>query len=357
MSSNLSLLSTSSSYVFCWNISLQEWNKVEEDRFLSLPLACVAPRDGIMSQFKLDVFPKGFHVRNGIRTIAAKLEDIHPEHKLEQIQIETAYRIRHNNCDWPMDMYSLRSYLSFHSDVYKEYDFQWLGESYKVGTVEDRALDGFISFEFEIRTFSAPRMMSKFSGSKEEIVKGFLAVNPADGDVKLVCDAKEFACHKFLLISQSPVFRAMFQMDSKEKEQNVVDIEDSTPEAVEEFVFYLYKGSLRRFYNYKSVEQMFGLLHLANKYQMNLLMNECMDVIMDMLDVDNVLKIFAVVGKIDHLPRHISDSIIAFMKKNIEVIVDKVDWSAFTSDHPSLVKDFILNMNQELKGSEDNNDM
>merc|ERR1719341_1153145 len=142
-------------------------------------------------------------------------------------------------------MLKSRSYFSFHSDVFKDFDGCWLGESYKVGTVEDRALNGFLTFEFEMRSFSAPRMMCKFSGSKEEMVKNFLTVNPEEGDVKLVCETKKFALHKFLLISQSPVFRAMFQVDSKEKEQNVVDIVDSTPEAIEEFVFYLYKGSLR----------------------------------------------------------------------------------------------------------------
>ena len=45
------------------------------------------------------------------------------------------------------------------------------------------------------------------------------------------------------------------------------------------------------------------------------------------------------------------------MKKNIKKIVDKEDWSAFLSDHPSLVKDFVLNIDQELNDIKDSKDM
>ena len=110
MSSNVSLLSTSSSYVVFWNISLQEWNKTAEDEYLSLPLGSVVPRDRLMCQFRLDVLPKGFQVKDSIGRISLSLEDIYPDrpdNSLEQIQIEMAYRFRHNNCDWPMDIFKI----------------------------------------------------------------------------------------------------------------------------------------------------------------------------------------------------------------------------------------------------------
>ena len=79
--------------------------------------------------------------------------------------------------------------------MFKELAY-WLEVSYEVGSVEDRVVDGFITFEFEIRTFSSPRMKFKFSGSKEEFVNNFQTINPDDGDVKLICETKEFPCHK-----------------------------------------------------------------------------------------------------------------------------------------------------------------
>ena len=89
---------------------------------------------------------------------------------------------------------------------------------------------------------------------------------------------------------------------------------------------------------------------------MDLLVDECLDVLMDMMDVNNILKIFAVVDKIDHLSGNASDLIIDFMKKNIKTIVEKEDWPSFTSDYTSLVKDFILNINEELNEIKDNKD-
>jgi len=40
--------------------------------------------------------------------------------------------------------------------------------------------------------------------------------------------------------------------------------------------------------------------------------------------------------------------VINFMKKNVEEVVENEEWAAFVSDHPTLVKDLLLNMNQEL---------
>ena len=193
-------------------------------------------------------------------------------------------------------------------------------------------------------------MKFKSSGSKEEFLNNFQTIDSADGDVKLICETKEFHCHKFLLISQSPVFKAMFQMESKEKEQNVVNIVDCAPEVVEEFVRYLYKGVMLS--SAKPLELMFGLLNLANKYQVDLLKAECVDVLMDMMDVDNVLRIFAVVDKIDP-QSDVNDMVIDFVKKNLKVIVKKEDWFSFLSDYPSLATDFVLNMHQELNDRKD----
>jgi len=350
MSNKACLKSTSSSNIFCWTISLEEWNKKAVGEFLSLRFVSNAPTGGKVIHWRLDIYPKGFKdLADGTRNIDLILGqldlDVDPDYDLGPFQIETAYRIRHEDSYWPIDMFNSRSYYQFHSDVFKKSpSWEWLRDSYQVGTVEDRAVDGLLTFEFEMRTYSAPRMKCKYSGSKHEMMnKTILSLDPEDGDVKLICEGKQFSCHKFLLTSQSPVFGAMFEMDSLENKKNEVVIVDSIPEAVEEFVLYLYRGWLIRMYN--DLDLMFELLNLANKYQMDFLMNECLDGLMDMMNVNNVLKIFAVVDKIGGSVTYL---IIDFMKKNIKNIVDKEDWPAFTSDHPNLVKDFILNMNEEL---------
>jgi len=75
-------------------------------------------------------------------------------------------------------------------------------------------------------------------------------------------------------------------------------------------------------------------------------MPSCMDYLMDIMAVDNVLKIFVVVDRYK-LGSHISNMVREFMKKNIAVLVDKEEWGDFVADL-SLVKDFILDINKEL---------
>merc|ERR1712192_106445 len=115
---------------------------------------------------------------------------------------------------------------------------------HEVGTVEDRAVDGFLTLEFEVRTDEASRMRFKSLRGNDAIVRNFLNIKPADGEVKLVSEGREIPCHKFLLMTQSPVFKAMFEMNSMEKETNTVKIVDCAPDAVEEFVMYPYRGTL-----------------------------------------------------------------------------------------------------------------
>ena len=139
----------------------------------------------------------------------------------------------------------------------------------------------------------------------------------------------------------------MFEMDTKEKAENVVNITDATPEAVQGFVGFLYNGILQQGALYsKDLEHIFGLLNLANKYQVGLLLTCCMDTLIDIMDVDNVLKIFAVVDKFE-LGYAITGMVTDFMKENIKVIVFKEDWPAFASEFPSLLTNFVLHINEE----------
>jgi len=339
---------TSSSNIFAFKISLEVWNQIPEGDYMSLPFATSALNQSQMKmiQWRLDVYPKGEAERDGTKYIEVYLVQEDPPTGLNigQFQIEAAFRFPSKGCDWP---FRARSFMGIHSSVLeKNHRNVLFGMTYEVGTVEDRAVDGILTLEFEMRTFEAPWSKFKYSRGSEEIVRNFLCVDSADGDVKLVSEGREIACHKFLLMTQSPVFKAMFEMNSKEKETNVVKIVDCSPDVVKEFVAYLYRGSLLK--GDKTAELMFGLSNLAQKYQINLLIDECVDVLINIMDVNNVLKIYAVVDKLD-LGINVADLIIDFMKNNIDVIVDKEDWSPFLSDYPSLMKEFVLNISQELK--------
>ena len=86
-------------------------------------------------------------------------------------------------------------------------------------------------------------------------------------DVKLICEREEYPCHKLLLISQSPVFRAMFAQDCIENSESSVAIQDCKSEAVQEFLFFLYHTKHQHHFNAEQLDLAFDFVHLASKYQ------------------------------------------------------------------------------------------
>jgi len=347
----------SSSYdMFSFKIPLEDWTILSEGEYLVLDVfETLVPPEGRRVKWGLSVYPKGEQNEENaeeMRYVEINLftcEDDGIKVDLGQFHMETAYRIRKPHAVGPLDMSNSNSFTSFHSKIFEFKKYVLLSSSYEAGSVEDRAENGFLTLEFEMRTFWNPhnRIKFQFSGIREEFLNNFEAVDSRLGDVKLISGGEEIACHKFLLVAQSPVFKAMFEMDSKEKEENVVNILDSTPDAVRSFVRFLYDGILRlATIYYKDHEHIFGLLNLANKYQVGLLVTCCMDTLINIMDVDNVLKIFAVVDKFE-LGYQITSMVIDFMKENIGVIIDKEDWPAFAIEYPSLLKNFVLNINEE----------
>eukprot|EP00092_Neocalanus_flemingeri_P035799 GFUD01038979.1.p1 GENE.GFUD01038979.1~~GFUD01038979.1.p1 ORF type:complete len:383 (+),score=79.93 GFUD01038979.1:54-1202(+) len=345
------------SSMFSWKISLEDWTELSEGQALRLGFESMIPPDGKKVMWTLKVCPKGMlgEERKNVVVILRFNKDDYDDkdEAMPQFQIETAYRIRKSCETRPMDMSKCRSLYSIHSSVFEKTHNIYLGESYPVNSVEHRAVDGFLTLEFEMKTHLAPKLQLLSTVCKQEFLSNFEQFYQEAGDVKIVCGGREFSCHKLLLTSQSPVFKAMFETDSKEKQENCVHIADCTPEAVDEFVFFLYFAMLRpTIYTSADLELLLGLVHLTSKYQVEMLMASCLDVLMDIMDVDNVLQIMVVVDKYD-IGGCVLEMVSDFMKANIAVIVNKEDWGEFFVNYPSLVKDFILNMNRELIHTKD----
>ena len=61
-------------------------------------------------------------------------------------------------------------------------------------------------------------------------------------DVTLTCSAREFRCHKAILVARSPVLAAMFEHDMKERQHNRVEIEDMDPDVMADMLRFIYMG-------------------------------------------------------------------------------------------------------------------
>ena len=85
---------------------------------------------------------------------------------IDKLQMEATYWIGgKSHCD--RDMSRSSRLEVFHSDVFKDLGGrQWLGENYAVGELDELGVEGFLTFEFEIRIHSASRRKFQFSGHK-----------------------------------------------------------------------------------------------------------------------------------------------------------------------------------------------
>ena len=63
-------------------------------------------------------------------------------------------------------------------------------------------------------------------------------------DIKIQCEGQSFDCHIAILAGRSPVFKAMFQSNMKEKETQKVAIDDFTPNVVAEMLNFIYMGTV-----------------------------------------------------------------------------------------------------------------
>ncbi len=103
-----------------------------------------------------------------------------------------------------------------------------------------------------------------------ETIKSLYNNDDAFSDLTIKCADETFKAHKVILVSQSPVFRKMFEIDMKEKRSDTVEISDLDPEVLSDLLAYLYTGNCP---NLSTLAK--ELMNVANKYQLPRLMAMC----------------------------------------------------------------------------------
>ena len=89
----------------------------------------------------------------------------------------------------------------------------------------------------------------------------FLVKGGHDGD-------KKIAAHKFLLAGTSPVFNRQFFGPMEEGTQEVKEVKDTTPEAFDTMINYIYRPPGEETFNLSTCPQkLFELFELAERYQ------------------------------------------------------------------------------------------
>ncbi|GIY22808.1 hypothetical protein CEXT_285101 [Caerostris extrusa] len=139
-------------------------------------------------------------------------------------------------------------------------------------------------------------------------------------DVKLRTGAETFPAHWFILSARSPVFRAMFQSDMKEKAQDCIHIEDADADTVRRLLLYMYTdecGDLQ----WESASLLYAA---ADKYQILSLKDECSFFLKANLDAANACEALMIADL--HHDEHLKSTTSEFILKHAKEIFKSDEW-------------------------------
>ena len=146
-----------------------------------------------------------------------------------------------------------------------------------------------ISLSFEFEHIEAPG--TYVPPDKEPTIKESIqnvCFSSEFSDIKIICEGKEFPCHKLILCLRSSVFKRMFSSDlkiSNAKDESTLTIEDVSADTMKTFLEFLYTDDL------KVNEINTKLLLVADKYDFKRLVNICVNHFGNIIDTKNAMEI------------------------------------------------------------------
>uniref|UniRef100_A0A0N4ZKS6 BTB domain-containing protein n=1 Tax=Parastrongyloides trichosuri TaxID=131310 RepID=A0A0N4ZKS6_PARTI len=152
-------------------------------------------------------------------------------------------------------------------------------------------------------------------------------------DCTIICQNQVFNTHKFMLATQSSVFRAMFShKNTKESLEECINIVDSTPSAVSKMIGYIYSADIP---GELDIEEAASLVQLAEKYDMEQMKILCEEKLIIQLSKSNVCSLlqFADTYNAELLQQACIEMISTFRK----TIMVSEDWFDMKKQYPSLI--------------------
>ncbi|KAF8771103.1 TD and POZ domain-containing protein 4 [Argiope bruennichi] len=148
-------------------------------------------------------------------------------------------------------------------------------------------------------------------------------------DVSLRAGTVSFPVHKLILSSRSPVFKAMFTKDMKEKTSTCIDIPDMDADTLHQLLFYIYENKLQKL----TWEMAANLFEAADRYGIMDLSEKCSKFLKSNLSESNVCDILVLADM--HHDENLRKSVLDFIQKNSEIIYSD-GWKVFKENHSKL---------------------
>ncbi|KAG2663291.1 hypothetical protein I3760_16G021900 [Carya illinoinensis] len=137
--------------------------------------------------------------------------------------------------------------------------------------------------------------------------------------------------HKALLVSRSPVFKAMLESEMEESLSGTIKISDVSYDALRSFVNYLYTAEVSCLDEQVACE----LLVLAEKYQVNHLKAYCEKLLVSKLNWDNSVMSYSFAHQYNS--KLISDAALSLITDNMDKLTKKEEYVELVEKDPRLV--------------------
>ena len=211
--------------------------------------------------------------------------------------------------------------------------------------------NGTLTIKCELTTFSSTISSDgpRASNSKSKVLSVLLAKNEKTfsesfsqfhlskemSDVQIKCEDQTFDSHQLILSARSPVFRAMFQAEMKEKDLKIVEIQDLKAKVIPEMLKYIYTGNCCVNDKKPDTEKVIELLEAGDKYQMDILKEMCETVLSGKLVLDNALQLLSLGDR--HSAQDLKKNALDMIVTNAKKIIGTEEWKDCAENRPHLL--------------------
>ena len=252
------------------------------------------------------------------------------------LKMQTVFEGSRKLCDYNQP--NTRARINSESFIHK---YQWAVPWLNRPKWFDMVVDVDLQFDFEY--IEKPGQSGPFILDKEPTIKESIksaCFSSESSDIKIICEGKEFPCHKLILSLRSSVFKRMFSSDWKS--EPTLPIKDVSADTMETFLKFLYTDEL------ELDEINPNLLVLADKYDFKKLVNICVNHFGNIIDTKNAMEIAytAYVVSNEELLKKAS----GFIIKNAGAIKKPEQWDQIKKNHPQIatkVMDLIVFEHEE----------
>jgi len=323
-----------------WEVSKEEFDNCEFEDCIESPVYKV-PTGDKQSEWKMELYPKGdCDTSKDKAQVYLELSSEESKDELYNVRFQTA--VKTPTGYWPTDfvevLYSKDTRME--SVVFDQNTSKWGYSMCSTKKIEEMFIKNKITLVTTMVIYIEGKNYLKHRDMAEEFVRHMRSMSELDDmfyDLTVICGDQQLKSNKVLLASRSLVFRRMLETDMTEKMKGEINITDVKPDIMNDILDFLSNGLIPEDFDNKAVE----MIHAAEKYKLDTLMEACENSLVDNLSVDNVINTLVTVDL--YVPKSVHrQKILDFINSNAAEVIKTKDWTEFLQKYPKLATELYL---------------